>query len=98
PDRAWPAVGQWVKADKVLGRLDVRVSPLERLDLQARLSEARRKEQGAEESLKIHQERVDRLRKLSSPEIVSRRELDDALIALAEAKAQMEIARGSADL
>src|SRR5262245_35980035 len=58
----WPAPGQPVRAGQVLGRLDVRVGPQERLDLQAKLTEARARQQGAEEVQKVQQERVDRLR------------------------------------
>ena len=95
---AWPAVGQWLRSGQSLARLDIRVGPLERLDLQARRNEARRKELGAAESLKVHEERVERLKKLVSPEVVARRQLDDAALALAEARAQAAVARSAAEL
>src|SRR2546430_1623316 len=58
----------------------------------------KRANRGVVEAVEFHEKRVERLRKLASPEIVSRRELDDALIALADARAQQEIARGAGDL
>jgi biotin carboxyl carrier protein len=97
-DHPWPAPGRPVKAGQVLGRVDVRVGPQERLDLQTKLAEARAKKSGAEDVLKLQQERVDRLRKASGAEVVSRRELDEALVALADARAQAAGAQATADL
>jgi multidrug efflux pump subunit AcrA (membrane-fusion protein) len=94
----WPAPGRAVKAGQVLGRVDIRVGPQERLDLQTKLAEARARQRGAEDVLKLQQERADRLRKASGGEVVSRRELDEALVALAEARAQAAGAQATADL
>jgi multidrug efflux pump subunit AcrA (membrane-fusion protein) len=94
----WPAPGQPVRAGQVLGRLDVRVGPQERLDLQAKATEARARQQGAEDVQKIQQERVDRLRKLAGSQTVAQRELDEAQVQLAEAQTQAAVARAAAEL
>src|SRR5262249_36933057 len=39
----WPAPGQWVQAGQTLARIDIRVGPQERLELQNKLNEARTK-------------------------------------------------------
>jgi hypothetical protein len=49
-----------MEAGAILGWLDIRVGPQERLDLVSKLAEARAKLQGAEAVLKIRQERVKR--------------------------------------
>jgi hypothetical protein len=99
PDASWPALGRRVKAGQVLGRVDIRVGPQERLDLQNRLTEATVKHRGAEDVLKLQQDRVNRLRKASGSDmIVSQRELDEALVALAEARTQMATAGAAVEL
>jgi len=87
------ALGRWVKAGQVLGQLEVRVGPQERLDWQAKLVEARGKKQQAEDVLKIHQEKLDRLKRVSTGEAVSRRELDEVMLQLAEARANLSTAK-----
>lgn len=95
----WPTVGALVRAGQVIGRIDVRVGPQEKLDLQLKLQEARIKVQGAEKIVAIQQERLDRLEKASSGgQIISQRELDDARVLLTEAKTNLEAARTAADL
>jgi RND family efflux transporter MFP subunit len=94
----WPSPGEWVRAGQVLGRLEVRVGPQERLDWQAKLNEARLKQHGAEEVLKIEQARIDRFKSLSAGDVVSRRELDDALLRFAEAKTQLATAQAAVRL
>lgn len=89
----WPAPGEWVRAGRLLGRLEVRVGPQEKLDWQSKLSEARLKQQGAEEVLKIEQARLDRLKSLSAA--VPQRELDDALVRFAEARTQLALAQAA---
>lgn len=93
----WPWPGQWVKAGQMLGRMDIRIGPQERLDFQAKLNEARLKLRGAEEVLKVQEERVDRLQKLGTGEIVSRKELDEAKVQLIEARTTRMIAEGAVE-
>ncbi len=83
----WPAAGTPVQAGQVLGHLDLRIGPQERLDIQLKLTEARLKSQGAEKVVAIQQDRFARLEKASQGgEIVSQRELDDARVLLTDAK------------
>ena len=98
PDYEWPAPGRWLRSGSVLGRLDIRASPQERLDIQTKLAEARAKEHGAEEVLKLQEDRAKRYQKLAKDQAISRRDLDDALIALAEARAQQATARTTVEL
>jgi RND family efflux transporter MFP subunit len=93
----WPAPGEWVRADQMLGRLEVRAGPQERLEWQSKLAEAHLKLQGAEEVLKIEQARIDRFKSISS-DVISRRDLDDAMLRLTEAKTQREVAQAAAKL
>jgi multidrug efflux pump subunit AcrA (membrane-fusion protein) len=95
-ERGWPGLGDRVKAGQVLGWLDVRVGPQERLDLATRLGEARLKQKGAEELLRVQEERYDRLKGAGTG--VSRSELDTALTQLTEARTQLETARAAARL
>jgi multidrug efflux pump subunit AcrA (membrane-fusion protein) len=98
PDTPWPAPGRSVRAGQVLGRVDIRVGPQERLDLQAKLNDARLNQQGAEDVLKIQRDRAGRLQKLSRSGGASQRELDEALVALAEARTQAAIAKARVEL
>lgn len=83
----WPTVGTMVRAGEILGQVDLRIGPQERLDIQLKLNEARLKSQGAEKIAAIQQERFGRLEKASKGgEIVSQRELDDARVLLTDAK------------
>jgi cobalt-zinc-cadmium efflux system membrane fusion protein len=91
---AWQGLlGKRVRAGHVLGWVDVRVGPQERLDLQSKLREARLREQGAEKVLKIKQERADRLDMAGGG--VSRAELDAARVQLAEARTQLAVAQAA---
>lgn len=92
---AWPALGARVEAGDVLGWLDIRVGPQERLDLVSKLTEARAKLQGAEEVLRIRQERVQRFQVVAGPGAVSRADLDPALEQLAEARTQVATAKAA---
>src|SRR5205085_1572927 len=76
PDHGWPTLGARVKAGQVLGRLDVRVGPQEWLDLATRLAEARLKQKGAEDLVRVQKERYDRLRGAGAG--VSQSEIDTA--------------------
>jgi hypothetical protein len=91
----WPALGARVEAGDVLGWLDIRVGPQERLDLVSKLTEARAKLQGAEEVLRIRQERVERFQVGAGPGAVSRADLDLALEQLAEARTQVATAKAA---
>jgi hypothetical protein len=95
PGRDWPALGSRLQAGNVLGWLDIRVGPQERLDLEIKLREARVKLQGAEEVFKIQQERVQRFQTLETPGVVSRADLDPALVQLADARTQMATAKAA---
>lgn len=98
PDSAWPAPGRWVRAGQILGRVDVRVGPEVRLDLQNKLADARIKQRGAEEEIKLHQDRVHSLKAVISQEIISRTELEAALVQLAQARTQAASARAAVEL
>jgi multidrug efflux pump subunit AcrA (membrane-fusion protein) len=82
----WPVLASTVKAGDLLGQLEVRVGPQDRLDLQAKLNEARLKQEGARKVVLIQQDRVKRFQ--SAPQSLARSELDAALVALAEAETQ----------
>jgi hypothetical protein len=89
----WPALGDTVRAGQVLGWLDVRVGPQERLDLQSKLREAQLKELGAEDVLKIQQDRAARLEVAGGG--VSRAELDAARVQVAEARTHLAVAKAA---
>ncbi len=95
---SWPTLGQHVRAGQTLGRVDVRVGPEVRLDLENKLAEARIRQQGAEEEVKLQQSRADSLKSVTSQQILSRGELDAALIQLAQAKNQLATAKAAAEL
>ena len=96
---AWPALGQRVKAGQTLGWVDVRVGPDVRFELQNKLTDARIRQRGAEEEVKLQQSRVDSLKKVTSQlQLQSRAELDAALIQLAQAKNQLATAAAAAEL
>lgn len=98
PDISWPALGQQVRKGQTLGWVDVRVGPEVRLDLQTKLADARIRQQGAEEEIKLQQSRVDSLKGVTSQQILSRAELDAALIQLARARNQLATAKAAAAL
>jgi hypothetical protein len=90
-DGKWPALGSRVTAGQVVGFLDIRVGPQERLDLLTKLNEARLKQAGAEEHVQLQLERVDRFRSAGAG--ISRAELDSAQTKLTEARTQLATAR-----
>ncbi|HJZ93226.1 MAG TPA: HlyD family efflux transporter periplasmic adaptor subunit, partial [Gemmataceae bacterium] len=92
-EAAWPAIGTRVQTGKRFGWLDVRVGPQERLDLLSKLNEARAREQGAREVVRIQRERVERLSVAGSG--VSRAELDAAQTQLAEAETGLGTAKAA---
>jgi biotin carboxyl carrier protein len=95
---AWPAPGTWVHAGQMLGWVDVRVGPEVRLDLENKLAEARIRQRGAEEVVGLQQDRVHSLEKVTSREIISRAELDAALVQLTEARTQAAAAKAAVEL
>jgi hypothetical protein len=95
PNSAWPVLGGRVEACDVLGWLDIRVGPQERLDLEIKLREARAKLHGAEEVFKIQQERLQRFQTLEGPGAVSRADLDQALVQHADARTQLATAQAA---
>lgn len=97
-ETGWPQLGQIARAGESLGILDIRVGPQERLDLEAKLKEARLRNQGAVEVEKVQKDRADRLKSLTTSDIVSRREMADALVALAEAQTQLATTKAAVDL
>jgi hypothetical protein len=93
PKDTWPALGNRVKAGQVLAWLDVRVGPEVRLDLMTRLQEARAKLAGAEEVVKIQQERLVRFE--SAGGSIAQADLDAARVQLTEAKTQLATAKAT---
>jgi hypothetical protein len=93
PDRDWPALGERTQSGQVLGKLDIRFGPQERLDLTTKLSEARLKQKGAELLVQTYQQRYDRLR--GAGDGVSQAELDTARTQLTEARTQLDTAKAS---
>jgi biotin carboxyl carrier protein len=91
----WPAPGQCVKAGQVIGRVDVRVGPQDRLDLLTKLNEARLKVKGAEATVSIRKEQLDRLKKSNA---VPPRDVEDARVQLTDAETALATARAAADL
>jgi hypothetical protein len=99
PGRPWPAPGRWVSKGDVLGKLEIRVGPQERLDLQAKRDKARVELQGAEDILKIQEARAERLKSISGPKnVFSGKELDEALVDLARASTALKTAKKDVEL
>jgi hypothetical protein len=92
PDAAIFRIGAQVTARQPFGMFEARVSPLEKLDLRAKSVESEARCKGAEEVLRIRQERSDRLQILIASGSVSRGEIDNAAIQLSEARMQKDIA------
>lgn len=95
---SWPVPGRWLRAGQTIGWVDIRVGPDVRLDLQNKLVDARSKERGAEEEIKIQQDRVNSLKAATARELIARSELDTALVQLAQAQTQRATARAAAEL
>jgi hypothetical protein len=85
PLKGWPGLGSHVADGQELAIVQARFSPQERLDLQAKAAEAQEKLTGADEVVKVHEARVQRLGAVTN--IVPQAELDLARVQLAEAKA-----------
>lgn len=91
-DADWPVSGRWVRKGQLLGWIDIRVGPQERLTLRDNLNSARLRKAGAAEVVRLRQERVKRLTKVTHSEILPRQQLDDALVLLSEAQTLLAIA------
>jgi hypothetical protein len=92
----WPNLAAHVKAGEVLAYLEVRLGPQDRLDLQAKLGEAKIRQDGAAKVVQIHKERVKRLE--TAPQTLVRSDLDAALVALADAETQLATSSASVKL
>lgn len=97
-DASWPAPGQHVDGGQVIGSVDVRVGPELQLDLQNKLSDARLRQRGEQEVVKVLERTVASLQKVTDREILARNELDTALVHLHEARIQLSQADAAAAL
>jgi biotin carboxyl carrier protein len=91
----WPAPGRVVTKGQVIGRVDVRVGPQDRLDLLSKLNGARKKVEGADEAVKTLKPRFDRVMKSAD---VPPREKEEVRLALIEAETALATARGDVEL
>jgi hypothetical protein len=94
---AWPAPGEAVQRGQALGQLLVRVSPLEKLDLESKLSEALNAQQGAKEIIRVRSAVLERLTKTNGVS-VPQRELDEARVQMVEAQTQQAKADAAVEL
>ncbi len=94
--RGWPEIGSHVVAGQELAIVQARFSPQERLDVLSKAAEAKEKLKGAEEVVRVQHDRVQRLTSVVG--IVPGPELDQAKVALAEAKANVAGATAQAQL
>jgi hypothetical protein len=104
----WPAPGTHVRAGQVLGWVDVRVAPQERLDLQLKLTSARSNLQGAERVYKVQQGRLERyggaeevarlIRERRAAAGVSLRDLEEALVDFTKAQTELASAKAAVEL
>jgi multidrug efflux pump subunit AcrA (membrane-fusion protein) len=92
----WPTLAGPVKAGDVVGQLEVRLGPQDRLDLQAKLNDALQKQVGAEKLVHIQKERVKRFDATSGS--LARSELDAALKELVDAETQFASADAAVKL
>jgi hypothetical protein len=97
-EMSWPTLGQHLSNGQLIGYLHIRVGPEVRLDLQNKLAEARLRQQGEEEVVKVYMRTVESLKKVTDREILARSELDTALVNLAEAKIQATTANAAVTL
>jgi hypothetical protein len=98
PDQPWPTLGGWLRSGQVLGRIDIRAGPTERLDIQAKLAEAEAKLAAAEKVLRIEEERLQRFGKISGEKVIAPYELDNARKLEAEARGQVMTAKAAVNL
>jgi hypothetical protein len=88
---AWPQPGKWFKAGALLGWVDIRVGPQDKLDLQNKLNDAKQKHEEAVKTLKVQQTRLDSLD--AAPKSIPQREREVARLEFNQAKTQEELAR-----
>jgi hypothetical protein len=89
PGRAWPGIGATVADGQVVGQLEPRLAPVERVDLAARLAAARADLEAVTASLVAARAALERARTLNAEgKIVSDRTLEEA-----EARVRGEEAR-----
>jgi hypothetical protein len=93
PEKPWPYLGKSVAAKQVLGVLDIRLGPQERLDLGLKLKEAQAKEKGAEDVFHVLQERLKGLESASIS--VARTDLDKARVDMLQARTELAGARAA---
>ena len=97
-DGDWPIPGRKVRNGQLLGWVDIRVGPQERLTLRDNLNSARLRKAGAEQVVQLRERRAQRLEKVTGSEILPRQQLDDARVLLAEAETQLAIADAAVKL
>jgi hypothetical protein len=93
-DEPWPEPGRQIKAGPV-GRVDVRVGPQDRLDLESKRTAAHQKVKGAEEAQRTVKARAERVAKSES---VPPRDKEEARLALIEADTALSTARADEEL
>ncbi len=93
--KPWPRLGETVESGQVLGYVAVRMSPEVRFDLELRLAETKLKVSGEEEIVRVLTGTADSLRKVTQREILSRAELDSAVVNLERAKLQLNVNRAT---
>jgi hypothetical protein len=93
PGKPWPYLGKSIQAKQVLGILDIRLGPQERLDLGLKLKEAQAKEKGAEDVFHVQQERFKALEAASTS--VARTDLDKARVDMLQARTDLASARAA---
>lgn len=91
PDQSKLRLGESVRPLETLALLDARFTPLEALDLRAKLEDAKARHKAAEEVVKIRQEALGRKVKLPVG-LLSQDDVDTASIQVAEAKMQTGLA------
>jgi hypothetical protein len=96
-DKPWPNVGEAVTPGQLLGSVAVRVTPQERLELQNKLAEAMKKEEGARVIHDLRTAAVARLEKAPSA-VIAQRDLDEAKVQLAEARTQLATAEAAVQI
>jgi hypothetical protein len=94
--KGWPEIGGRIAVGQDLAIVQARFSPQERLDVLSKAAEAQEKLKGAEEVVRVQHDRVQRLSSVVG--IVPGPELDQAKVALAEAKALVAGAQAQAKL
>jgi hypothetical protein len=97
PDGGWPSLGRRVRAGQTLARLEVRVAPMDLLDMRAKLADARARHEGADKVIKVLDERLRRLKPSPTAPPLAQSEYDEALVKLREAEAQAAGAKAAAD-